>query len=192
MYWNRTGSILDPLIFVALSLCWVIGGWLLVRRSGRFLKREQLVSGMASGLLLYIMLGNAIAHFLPLYPAFALTSALILIFGVLVSRNSKLSWHELIKPSVYFPIAAMTVMTGLFTLILRGLGVGDDYAHLPLVSSMAAGDFPPHYSLHPEIFLPYHYALDLFAATMVRIGGFFPWSAWDISRATRPLPSRNG
>ncbi len=183
MYWNRTGSILDPLIFVVLSLCWVIGGWLLVRRSGQFLKREQLVSGIASGLLLYVMLGNAIAHFLSVYPAFALTSALILIFGILVSRNSKLSWRELIKPSVYFPIAAMIVMTGLFTLILRGLGVGDDYAHLPLVSSMAAGDFPPHYSLHPEIFLPYHYALDLFAATMVRIGGFFPWSAWDISRS---------
>ncbi|MCL4531116.1 MAG: hypothetical protein M1282_17125 [Chloroflexi bacterium] len=183
MYWNRTGSILDPLIFIILSLGWIIGGWLLVRRSGRFSKREQLVAGMASGLLLYIMLGNAVAHFLPLYFAFALTSILILLFGVWVSRNFKFAWPELIAPSVYFPIAAMMVMTGLFTLILRGLGVGDDYAHLPLVSSMAAGDFPPHYSLHPEIFLPYHYALDLFAATAVRIGGFFPWSAWDISRA---------
>jgi hypothetical protein len=183
VYWNRTGNILDPLIFILLSLGWVVGGWLLVRRSGRFLKREQFVAGMATGLLLYIMLGNASAHFLPLYPAFALTSALILIFGILAARNSRLTWRELIRPSVSFPIAAVAAMTGLFTLILRGLGVGDDYAHLPLVSSMAAGDFPPHYSLHPEIFLPYHYALDLFAAAMVRIGGFFPWSAWDISRA---------
>ena len=66
---------------------------------------------------------------------------------------------------------------------MRGLGLGDDYAHFPLVSTLAAGDIPPHYSLNPEIFLPYHYALDLFAAAMVRIGGFFPWSAWDISRA---------
>ena len=183
MYWLRTPSIIDPLLFVISSILWMTGGWLLVNHSGRFLKRERPIAGIASGMLLYILLGNALAHWLPAYPAFA--SAAILIFGIglWASRTSKIHWSELISLEFGLQALALFFIFGLFELILRGLGLGDDYAHFPLVSTMAAGDIPPHYSLTPEIFLPYHYALDLFAATMVRLGGFFPWSAWDISRA---------
>ena len=183
MYWLRTTNILDILFFIVFSLFWVVGGWLLVVHSGRFLKRERLMAGIASGMLLYILLGNAFAHWLPVYPAFASAAIIIFVIGLWASRKSKIYWSDLINLETGLQILALICVFVLFELILRGLGVGDDYEHFPLVSVMAAGDVPPHYSFNPDIFLPYHYALDLFAASVVRIGGFFPWSAWDISRA---------
>jgi hypothetical protein len=52
-----------------------------------------------------------------------------------------------------------------------------------MISVMATGDIPPHFYLDPSLHLPYHYGLQVFAASVVRLGGFFPWSAWDISRS---------
>ena len=183
MYWLRTPGIIDPLLFVISSILWMTGGWLLVVHSGRFFKRERLMTGIASGMLLYILLGNAFAHWIPAYPAFVSAAIFIFVVGLWASRTLKNHWSELISLEFGLQALALFFIFGLFELILRGLGLGDDYAHFPLVSIMAAGDIPPHYSLNPDIFLPYHYALDLFAAVMVRVGGFFPWSAWDISRA---------
>ena len=183
MYWFRTSSAEDLLLFVVTSILWMTGGWLLVVHSGRFLKREHPIAGVASGLLLYILLGNALAHWFRPYPAFAAAALFIFLTGLWAFRTSKIRWSELISLEIGLQALALFLIFGLFELILRGLGLGDDYTHFPLVSIMAAGDIPPHYTLNPDIFLPYHYALDLFAATMVRIGGFFPWSAWDISRA---------
>lgn len=183
MYWLRTTSTIEPLLFMISSLLWAAGGWLLVVHSGRFLKRERLIMGIASGMLLYILIGNALGHWFPAYPAFASAAIMVFVIGLWASRKSKIRWSDLISLEVGFQLLALILIFILFELIMRGLGVGDDYAHFPLVSIIAAGDIPPHYSLNPDIFLPYHYALDLFAASMVRIGGFFPWSAWDISRA---------
>ncbi len=183
MYWSRTGSLFDIILFLILSLCWVIGGWLLVVQSGRFHKRESLTFGIASGLLFFILISNAFAHFFSVYVAFILAAIFILFLGLWAARSSVKSWSGLINLKVLWQVIPLVVLTGFFTLLMRGLGVGDDYAHLPLVSTMAAGDIPPHYSLFPSMYLPYHYALDLFAASMVRVGGFFPWSAWDVSRA---------
>lgn len=183
MYWSRTGSLLDIFIFLILSLCWITGGWLLVIQSGRFHKRESLTFGIASGLLLYILLSNAFAQILPAYPAFALSAILILFAGLWAARSSLRQCLALINPKILWQALPLIAMTGFFTLMMRGLGVGDDYAHLPLISVMAAGDIPPLYSLFPKAYLPYHYGLDLFAAVMVKVGGFFPWSAWDVSRA---------
>ena len=183
MYWSRTGSPLDIFIFLILSLCWIIGGWLLVIGSGRFRKRESLTFGIASGLLLYILLVNALAHFFSSYVAFVLGATSVLLLGLWIARNSVKRWSDLINLRVLWQVVPLATLTVFFTLMMRGLGVGDDYAHLPLVSTMATGDIPPHYSLFPNVYLPYHYALDLFAAGMVRVGGFFPWSAWDVSRA---------
>jgi len=183
MYWFRTTTLIAPLFFVIFMLFWMIGGWLLVVHSGRFLKRERLMAGIASGMLLYILLGNALAHWLPVYFSFASAAIIIFAIGLWASKASKIHWSELISLETGIQVLVLVFIFGSFELILRGVGLGDDFTHFPLVSSMAAGDIPPHYSLNPDIYLPYHYALDLFAASMVRIGGFFPWSAWDITRA---------
>jgi len=60
----------------------MIGGWLLVTHSGRFLRRERLMAGLASGMLLYILLGNALAHWLSAYFAFAFAAVIIFVIGV--------------------------------------------------------------------------------------------------------------
>jgi hypothetical protein len=48
---------------------------------------------------------------------------------------------------------------------------------------MAAGEIPPHFYLNPDFYFAYHYGIQVFAASLVRLAGFFPWSAWDVSRA---------
>ncbi len=183
MYWSRTNNLIDIMVFGILCFSWALGGWMLAAQSGRFRRPESLVAGIASGLLLFILISNFFSHFLYPYLAFVISSALILIVGVWVTLRSVRQFFHRSDLRVWPQILALSGMILFFTLLMRGLGVGDDYAHLPLVSSMAAGDIPPHYSLHPDILLPYHYGLDLFAASLVRVGGFFPWSAWDLSRA---------
>ena len=87
MYWLRTPGIIDPLLFVISSILWMTGGWLLVSHSGRFLKRERPIAGIASGMLLYILLGNAFAHWFPAYLAFASAAILIFVIGLWASRT---------------------------------------------------------------------------------------------------------
>ena len=97
------------------------------------------------------------------------------------SKKSLRSYLELLSGWPYIVVLFVIILG--FTLILRGLAIFDDYYHLPMISVMATGDIPPHFYLDPSLHLPYHYGLQVFAASMVRLGGFFPWSAWDISRA---------
>src|SRR5258708_10838842 len=183
MYWSRTASVTDILFLFVLCLLWAAGGWLLAKRSGRFRKREYFAAGLAIGMLLFILLSNGLAHLFPVYPAFVLASIATLALGLAAPGTTDRTWFDLNDLKVWPQVLALCGMSLLFTLILRGLSIGDDYAHLPLVSVMAAGDFPPHYSLYPNVLLAYHYGLDLFAASLVSVGGFFPWSAWDLSRA---------
>ncbi len=142
MYWLRTTGIVDPLLFIVISLFWMIGGWLLVTHSGRFLKRERPIAGLVSGMLLYILLANALAHWLPAYFAFACAAMIIFVIGVSATRKSKIHWSDLISLEIGFQLLALILIFGLFELILRGLGVGDDFTHFPLVSTIAAGDIP--------------------------------------------------
>jgi hypothetical protein len=68
-------------------------------------------------------------------------------------------------------------------MINRGLAIFDDYSNLPIVSIIATGDVPPHFYLNPEKILDYHYGMHLLAASLVCIGGFFPWSALDLIKS---------
>jgi hypothetical protein len=69
-----------------------------------------------------------------------------------------------------------------FSLILRGLTIFDEYSNLPLVGTLASGTFPPRFYLDSEIPLFYHHGLHMFAASLVRTGGLMVWSAFDLSR----------
>ena len=102
----------------------MVGGWLLVSRSGRFHKRERLMAGIASGMLLYILLGNALAHWLPVYAAFASAAVLILAAGGWASRKSKFRWHDLFSLEIGLQVLALLLIFGVFELIMRGLGLG--------------------------------------------------------------------
>lgn len=65
----------------------------------------------------------------------------------------------------------------------RGLAIFDDYAHLPILSLMAAGDFPPHFAYDPTILYGYHHFLLLVSARIMRVATWTPWNALDAARA---------
>ncbi len=183
-YWTRTGSLIDIAGFLLLCLLLAFGGVSLVSHSFRLKKRENLIAGLATGFLSFIVLSNLLAQVISLPIAYWLSAGLIFISGLMLAvinrkslRSSLVVWRN--WPQLVVLLAVFLV----FTLILRGLAIFDDYYHLPLISVMATGDIPPHFYLDPSLHLPYHYGLQVFAAALVRLGGFFVWSAWDISRA---------
>ncbi|HEX9090845.1 MAG TPA: hypothetical protein VF831_05115, partial [Anaerolineales bacterium] len=117
-------------------------------------------------------------------PAFWVASLLILLGGLLASWKAKhriqINLHDLREWPLLLGLVGIAL---LFTLILRGQSIFDEYLHLPLISIMAAGDIPPHFYLNPAFNFAYHYGIQVFSASLVRLAGFFPWSAWDLSRA---------
>ncbi len=184
MYWSRTGSLVDFLLWLlSMGLCGM-GGWLLVTHLFRLRSAERLVTGLASGLILFIMLSNLLAHVLPVQPAFWGAAVLILLAGFASA------WRSPLKPRLnlndlrhWTPLVALLGITLIFTGINRGLAIFDDYLHIPLVSTMAAGNIPPRFYLDPSVHMAYHYGLHVLAASMASAGGLFPWSAWDLSKA---------
>jgi len=184
MYWIRINSPLELATFFLLSCGWALGGWLLVTHAFKLRPTERIIAGLGSGFLLFIGISNLLAHVLPLTPAFWVASFVILLGGLLASRKAKhriqLDHHDL---RAWPLLLGLTAITLFFTLILRGQSIFDEYLHLPLISIMAAGDISPHFYLNPAFNFAYHYGIQVFAAGLVRLAGFFPWSAWDLSRA---------
>lgn len=184
MYWSRTNSLIDIALYLLLSSGWALGGWLLVAHTFRLRHMERIASGLAAGFLLFIGLSDLFAHFLPLTIAFWGASLIILLAGIACAWRSNLRpWLEKRDMHALPLLVGLAAFTVLFTLILRGESIFDEYLHLPLISIMAAGDIPPHFYLNPDFYFAYHYGIQVFAASMVRLAGFFPWSAWDVSRA---------
>ena len=183
-YWSRTGSFLDIASFLVLCALWAAGGFLIISHSFHLKTREKLVAGLAAGFLLFIVLSNLLAQILSLTVAYWSSAGIIFLVGLLLALLAKKGQHINLRSfSGWRHIVVLAMVILGFTLILRGLAIFDDYYHLPMISVMATGDLPPHFYLDPTLHLPYHYGLQVFAASMVRLGGFFPWSAWDISRA---------
>ncbi len=183
-YWSRTGSVLEIASFLIICALWAAGGLLIVSHSFHLKARERLAAGLAAGFLLFIVLSNLLAQILPLTVAYWSCAGIIFLMGLLVALLAKKGQHINLKSfSGWRHIVVFAAVILGFTLILRGLAIFDDYYHLPMISVMATGDLPPHFYLDSTLHLPYHYGLQVFAASMVRLGGFFPWSAWDISRA---------
>ncbi len=183
-YWTRTGSPADIAVFTMLCLLWAVGGVMIANSAFRLKQREKLVGGVALGFLLFVVLSNLLAQLLTLPLAYWLASSILFLTGLVTAIQYKECLRSSLEPLRHWPqLLALGGIFLFFTLILRGLAIFDDYYHLPLISVMATGDIPPHFYLDPSLNLAYHYGLQVFAAAMVRLGGFFTWSAWDISRA---------
>lgn len=184
MYWSRTGSPLELFAWLLLVVLWSFGGWLICTHLFRLKPRERLLAGAATGMLLFIVFSNVLARILPLPAAFWGGGLLVPALGILAAwRSHRRPWLQ-VKDWLAWPqILGFAVLLALFIAINRGLAIFDDYYNLPLVSMMAAGDVPPHFHLDVQNWLAYHYGLHLFAASLVRVAGFFPWSAFDLSKA---------
>jgi hypothetical protein len=184
MYWFRELNPLALASFFLLCLMWATGGWLLAGHVFRLRPSERLLSGLAAGFLLFITLSNLLANLLPVPAAFWLASGVCLGAGLLAAARSRLRpripWSDLRH---WQPVAAMLLLAVFLTLLQRGLALFDEYLHMPLISAMAAGDIPPHFYLDPGVKFAYHYGLQVFSASLVQQAGFFPWSAFDLSKA---------
>ncbi len=134
---------------------------------------------------MFILISNFLVHWVALEYAYWGAALLILGTGVLVAARQPAGrrwslWRDLRAAPNLLAFIGLFV---LFSLINFGLAILDDYANLPLVSMMSTGQVPPQFYLNPEIGLDYHYGLHLFAASLVRMGGLFPWTAFDLSKA---------
>jgi len=185
MYWSRTGDPIAILIILLSLGLFALGGWLLATHVLRQPQRDRLPIGIALGLTLSIPLTALLARFLLLNLAWWCAAGLVFIAGFASAwRGRKKSWLDPGDILAALPsLLAFAALTLLLVLINRGLAIYDDYHNLPLISTMAAGDVPPHFYLNPEMTLSYHFGLDLFAAALMRFGGFFAWSAYDLTNA---------
>jgi hypothetical protein len=184
MYWSRTGSYLDLAQWLLVSILASGGGWLVCRTLFRPRPRERIFLGIASGLLILTLASNLFALLMPLNLAFWTAALLIFAIGLVIGWRVrpliKFTMSEFSHWQLYLLFGALFF---LFAAINRGLAIFDDYSNLPLVSIIAAGDFPPRFYLNPEQVFSYHYGLHILAAGLVRVGGLFPWSAWDLYKA---------
>ena len=184
MFISRTGSYLDLIAWLLMfTLSWV-GSWLIVANVFHLRQRERPVAGAACGMVLWIVLSNILALVLSIELAFWASSILIFGLGIISAIiSSERRWFSRRDLQSWPQILILFALILLFTGINSGLAILDDYANLPLVSTLATGDIPPHFYLNSDITLSYHFGLQLFAAALVRIGGLFPWNAFDFSKA---------
>lgn len=165
-------------LFAWVSL-WGLGGIWLARAAFRLQPREQVVVGLAVGLLVENGLANWLVRWMPLPVGAWLSAGLVFIIGFgLAWQCGRLSFT--IKP------AQLLVLGGILWVmfrICRGMAIFDDYAHLPILSIMATGDVPPHFSFDPDVLYGYHHFLLLFSAQAMRVSGWASWTAYDFGRA---------
>jgi len=188
MYWLRSVDLTALGWYGLLSLAWMIGGWGLAAGAFRLRRAERLLSGLALGWVLFMTLANLLAPLVHLPLAYGVSAAIVFAAGLLVAWRSGAGISSLKadlkdwKTNLAL-VAALVLLAVVFAGIERGLAFFDEYEHLPLVSVMAAGDIPPHFYLNPSQYFAYHYALQVWAASLVQVARFYPWSAWDFSKA---------
>jgi len=178
---NTWLNLLSMLLWV---LIWALGGYLILISTVKVQRHEATLLGFGLGLVLQAWVSNLLAHFLTPVPAFWAAAGIILLIGVLLTTLLK-SWQSARKQFA-FPIGywvAFVLLLYVFFMIGHGLAIFDDYQNLPTTSFLAAGSIPPVFPLNPNLSFDYHYLMLLIAAQFMRLGGLFPWTALDLTRA---------
>lgn len=186
MYWYRDGSALSLLPWLAVMLLTAFGGWLLVTHAFRLERRERLIVGMGLGVALYTWLVNLFGQWLAPELAFALPGVLLLVLGAIFAwRRTSGPWLDRQDLRVWPWLLAGLALFWLFMLWGKGLALFDEQKNLSLISIIATGDIPPRFALDDVNFLRsiYHYGFHVFGASLMRLGGMLPWSAFDTAKA---------
>ncbi len=173
---------LQPLLLLPWAALWLLGGIWLARAAFRLRSNEQVLVGVALGWLVQNWLANLLGPSLPLPVAFWLAAAFVFVTGL--GLGLRMGWKNLLRLPI-FPgqLLVLVGITYVYYSLSRGMAIFDDFQHLATISNIAAGDFPPHFVLDPNVLFGYHHFLQLFAAQLMRIGGLAPWIVVDAARA---------
>jgi hypothetical protein len=184
MYWLITYEPTSIVLFILECLVWTVGGWLIVSHVFRLRSQERLVTGIATGFLLFIGFANLFAHVFRNEWGYWSSALVIFAFGILVAwRSKQRPWLDKKDLKSWPQLLALGLLTWLFFAIQLGLGLFDDFEQLPMISIMGTGDIPPHFYLDPDFYFAYHYGLQVWAASLIKQARLLPWSAWDLTKA---------
>ncbi len=178
MYLLDEFSIIPLLVLLS---CWLIGGWLIVRRFFHVPADEQPLLGLGLGLVFSTWATNLLSRVADGPAGFWAAPVIFLLLGV-ASAYPLTSLRDSIKNAPWLQLLFFIATAVIFTLIGRGFGFFDDHQNLPALSMMAAGDVPPHFAFNPSLMFGYHYFLLLTGACFVRLADAAPWAALDLAR----------
>ncbi len=173
------GRLLAGLGLVGL---WGWAGWALLAPFSPLAARARWLAGWGVGAGIYLVLLNGLAHGLP-WP-WAMGVAAGLLAGLTVPQLRRGTWRAWLRTlgRVKGWLALALLGWGIAFGIEVGLLLFDESMHLTLISTLAAGYFPPHNAVWPGHTIPYHYAFSLLAAVLARVVGLFPWTAYDLTK----------
>ncbi|MBA4419995.1 MAG: hypothetical protein C0391_02495 [Anaerolinea sp.] len=174
-------NLLLIIIWSVTCLLWTAGGFFIVHRIFCLDSKEELITGFGVGLISYLFLCNISGRYLVPTVAFTLPSVLIFTTGFLASRRNLPNPFIKTMRMQWVLIATGLILGGIFFLISRGISLFDEPKNLSIISQMGRGIIPPTFeSTEP---FGYHYGFQLLSASLMAIGGFFPWSAFDMGKA---------
>lgn len=184
MYWYRDGSALSLLPWLVTMLAVWLAGWLLATHAFRLRVRERLIVGLGLGLILYVWLANLLGHWLPPGITFLLPALLLLLTAVFFGwRRKEGPWLDRQDLKVWPWLLAGLGLLWLFLLWSKGLTLFDEHKNLSLISIVGNGDVPPRFFPNYPLNFIYHYGFHFVGASLMRLGGMLPWSAFDLSKA---------
>ncbi len=160
-----------------------LGGWLLVSFHFNLDKHERVLTGLGLGLVIFLWLSNALGRWLP-------PSLTFLVSGLIVFAAGLIPYLRRSRPALSFsdwniPVWLIMglVLGWMFLRVSIGTGMFDEYKNLALISTLANGTIPALEYFGRTQLLLYHYGFHLLGASMMQIGHFYPWSAFDLSKA---------
>ncbi len=183
MYWLMADSVTAVFLWVITAGMWSIGGWLIVRSLFRLDPNENIFIGFSSGIIFFIWEVNLLGRIMPVKIAMILSAALLLLVGVYLLIKDRSYSSLLLDLRAWPQIIAFLVLLYVFTIFGRGVTLFDEPKNLSLISLIAAGDIPPHFYMNVDFLMLYHYGFHILGASLVTLGGFFPWSAFDFGKA---------
>ncbi|HEX9617688.1 MAG TPA: hypothetical protein VGA03_09730 [Anaerolineales bacterium] len=183
MYWFRADNPLIFLLWLAVAAVWGVGGWLLAAHAFRLEARERLVVGFGLGLVSYLWLANLLGRWLPPAATFILAAFLVAGLGLAYAWKGERPLLDLRDLRAWQWLVLGLALAWLFLRIAKGLAIFDDRKNISIVSTMATGDIPPHHYMNSTFYFAYHYGFQLLGASLMRLGGLLPWSAFDLSKA---------
>jgi hypothetical protein len=148
MYWFREDTLISAVKLTAYLVLLAGGGWLIARNWFTLHLRERWFAGFAIGIVSNVFLANLLGHFLGAEFAFWLAALLVFGIGAYASLRSKRKIQTDLSRDVVIQIIVFFLLVGVITLIGRGLGIFDDRKNLSIISTIAAGDIPPHFYMN--------------------------------------------